>query len=162
VVTVSKSIAGMITGGGYLVNAASAGEYAGANGQRTNFGFNVKPNKSGTSLQGNINSIVRNGKRVYQIKGNAMTSLVTKVGTPGTASFEGKASIQDITDPLAPISIDGNATLRVTMTDWGEPGSKDAIGITVWNKAGGIWFASNWDGAKTVEQLLAGGNLVVR
>jgi hypothetical protein len=165
VVTVSKAIAGMITGGGYLVNSASNGQYAGAKGEKTNFGFNVRPNKTGNTLQGNINTIVRNAGRVYQIKGNSMTSLLTKVGTattPGTATFEGKASIQDITNPLLPTSVDGNATLRVTMSDAGEPGSKDQIGITVWNKAGGLWFSSNWDGAKTAEQLLGGGNLVVR
>ena len=28
--------------------------------------------------------------------------------------------------------------------------------------AGGLWFASNWSGTKTNEQLLAGGNLVIR
>jgi hypothetical protein len=165
VVTVSKPLPGMITGGGYLVNQNSGGQYAGAAGQKTNFGFNVKWNKSKTGLQGNINTIVRNGSKVYQIKGNSMTSLTTKVGTsttPGTATFEGKASIQDITNPLAPVSVDGNATLRVTMTDKGEPGSSDTIGITVWNKSGGLWFSSNWDNTKTIEQLLKGGNLQVR
>ena len=64
-------------------------------------------------------------------------------------------------NPLLPVSIDGNATLQVTMTDAGEPGSSDAVAITVWNKSGGIWFSSKWDGTKTVEQLLGGGNLVV-
>ena len=48
------------------------------------------------------------------------------------------------------------------MTDNGEPGSSDTIGITVWNKAGGLWLSSNWNGTKTVEQALAGGNLVVQ
>ena len=47
------------------------------------------------------------------------------------------------------------------MTDMGEPGSEDKIAITVWNKTGGLWFASNWDGTRTVEQTLAGGNLKV-
>ncbi len=62
----------------------------------------------------------------------------------------------------------GGATLQVTMSDWGEPGSKDKIGITVWSGSGGLWFSSNWTGAKTIEQLLGGadkpggGNLVVR
>jgi len=165
VVTVSKVVAGMITGGGYLVNSASAGQKLGASGEKTNFGFNVKPNKSGTGLQGNINTIVRNGGRLYQIKGNSMTSLVTRVASataPGTATFEGKANIQDITNPTLPISVDVNATLRVTMTDAGEPGSSDKIGVTVWNKNGGLWFSSNWSGTNTVEQLLRGGNLVVR
>jgi hypothetical protein len=158
-----------ITGGGYLNNTSSAGLYPGATGQRTNFGFNVKYNKSGTNLQGNINVIVRNNGRVYQIKGNSMTSLATQVCTatscptaasPSTATFNGKATIQDITDPVNPISIDGNATLQVTMTDFGSPAS-DKIGITVWNKSGGLWFASNWNGTQTAEQTLAGGNLSV-
>ena len=48
------------------------------------------------------------------------------------------------------------------MTDKGESGSADTTGVTVWNKSGGLWFSSNWNGIKTVEQLLAGGNLVVR
>ena len=130
----------------------------------------MKYNKGGTNLQGNMNTIVRNNGRVYQIKGNSMTSLsvmpsagcVQATSTsPCTATFNGKASIQDITDPLNPISIDGNATLQVTMTDKGEPGSSDSIGITVWNKSGGVWFSSNWNGTKTVEQLLGGGNTVV-
>ncbi|PYM06291.1 MAG: hypothetical protein DMD82_09150 [Candidatus Rokuibacteriota bacterium] len=164
VITVSKPLSDFITGGGYLLLTSSAGLYAGGAGTRNNFGFNVKYNKSNTNLQGNINTIVRNSGRVYQIKGNSMTSLsvnATSTST-GTAVFNGKASIQDITDPLSPIGIDGNATLQVTMTDAGEPGTDDKIGITVWNKAGGMWFSSKWDGTKTVEQLLAGGNLQVR
>jgi hypothetical protein len=159
-----------ITGGGYINNASSAGLYPGAAGQRTNFGFNVKYNKSGTNLQGNINVIVRNNGHTYQIKGNSMTSLAVQVCTasgcpsatsPSTATFNGKASIQDITDPNNPISIDGNATLQVTMHDYGSPGSNDTVGITVWNKAGGVWYASNWNGTSTVEQKLGGGDLSV-
>jgi hypothetical protein len=160
VITVSKPLNDFITGGGYLVMSNSSGEYPGAAGTKNNFGFNVKYNKSGKNLQGNINSIVRNGDRVYQIKGNAMTSLSVN-GTAKMAIFNGKANIQDITDPNNVIPIDGNATLQVTMTDNGEPGSSDKIGITVWNKSGGLWFSSNWNGTQTVEQTLSGGNLVV-
>ena len=163
VVTVSKPINSMITGGGFLVNQSSAGQMAGATGQRTNFGFNVKYNNAKTNLQGNINTIVRNGSKVYQIKGNSMTSLSTNTtSSPKAATFQGKASIQDITNPLNPVSVDGNATLKVTMSDYGEPGSSDKIGITVWNKSGGTWFSSKWSGTATLEQPLDGGNLVVR
>jgi hypothetical protein len=35
----------------------------------------------------------------------------------------------------------------------------DSIAITVLDKNGGLWFASNRDGIKTVEQTLDGGNL---
>jgi len=162
VVTVAKPLSSsFIAGGGYLLMTQAAGQYPGQPGSKNNVGFNVKYNKSGTNLQGNINSLVRNNGRVYQIKGNAITSLSTNPAT-GTATFNGKANIQDVTDPLSPISIDGNATLQVTMTDRGEPGNTDTIGITVWNKNGGLWFSSNWNGLRTIEQALAAGNLVVR
>ncbi len=48
------------------------------------------------------------------------------------------------------------------MTDRGEPGSKDTIAITVWLTTGALAFSSACNGTQTVEQLLAGGNLVVR
>jgi len=174
VVTVSKPLAtNFITGGGYLAMSISAGLFPGAPGTKNNFGFNVKYNKNATNLQGRINTIVRNGGRVFQIKGNSMTSLSVQPVVAGTnceapsaaspcrATFNGKASIQDVTNPLLPLAIDGNATLQVTMLDKGEPGGGDTIGITVWNKGGGLWFSSNWNGSKTVEQTLGGGNLVV-
>lgn len=96
-----------------------------------------------------------------------MTSLATDLTTTpthpfATATFNGKANIQDITNPVAPISVDGNATLQVQMTDKGEPGRDDTIAITVWNKSGGLLFSSNWSGTKTIEQLLGGGNLQMR
>jgi hypothetical protein len=47
------------------------------------------------------------------------------------------------------------------MTDEGDPGSNDMIGIVVYNKSGGVWFSSNWNGVSTVQQTLGGGNLVV-
>jgi hypothetical protein len=164
VITVSKAVPGSITGGGYLVMQSSAGLYPGGVGTKNNFGFNVK--NASNSPKGNINTIIRNSGRTYQIKGNAMTSLSINTVITGThpyptATFNGKANIQDITNPLAPISIDGNATLQVTMTDKGEPGSSDTIAITVWNKSGGLWFSSNWTGTQTIEQILGGGNLQV-
>jgi hypothetical protein len=167
VVTISQPpVAGSITGGGYLLMSTptkSAGLYPAGAGTKNNFGFNVQNSKSGP--KGNINTIIRNNGRVYQVKGNSMTSLtITDTSsTTGTAIFNGKASIQDITNPNAqPISIDGNATLQVSIVDNGEPGSNDTISITVWNKSGGLWFTSNWNGTTYVQQTLGGGNLQVR
>jgi VCBS repeat-containing protein len=167
VVTVSKPIPGLVTGGGYLLMSSSGGQYPGEAGTKNNFGFNVKLDSKTRSPKGNINIIVRNGGRVYQLKGNAMTSLaIDNAVTTGhpfpTAVFNGKANIQDITNPLAPMPIDGNATLQVVMTDKGEPGAADSIAITLWDKNGGLWFASNWNSTKTIEQTLGGGNLQIR
>ena len=166
VVTVSKPLASMITGGGHLVNATSSGRYAGDAGKKTNFGFNVKYDKKQVNLKGSVNTIVRSGGRVYQIKGTAMTSLATQPAasttSPATARFTGKASIRDITSPRVPIDVDGGATLQLAMTDWGEPGARDTIAIIVWDKSGAVAFSSASNGSTTVEQQLAGGNLVVR
>lgn len=90
---------------------------------------------------------------------------MTKVGTgstPGTGSFSGKATISDITDPAAPVAVSGNNSLQVTLTDKGEPGSSDTICITLWDKSGKLWFSGSWNGTKTVEQTLGGGNVAVR
>jgi hypothetical protein len=159
VITVSKPIQNSITGGGYLINESSAGIFAGDSGLKTNFGFNVKFNKKLTNLQGHVNIIIRQGDRVYQIKTNATRSLVADP-TTSEATFISKANLTDITDPLAPISIAGNLTLVATLTDLGEPGSSDSIGITLWNR-NALWFSSNWTGNKTIEQILGGGNLVI-
>jgi hypothetical protein len=164
VVTVSKPVSSFITGGGYLVMSASAGQIAGTPGTKNNFGFNVKYNKGGTNLQGAVNIIVRSGGRVYQIKSTAIDTLGTNA-TTGSAEFTSKANITDVTDPLNPISIagSGDTRLKMSLKDNGEPGRNDNIAITVWNsRDGGLWFSSAWDGVKTVPQLLAGGNLSVR
>ncbi|MCK5217385.1 MAG: PKD domain-containing protein, partial [Methanosarcinales archaeon] len=159
IVTISKPLDDFITGGGYLIMTNSSGLYPADAGTKANFGFNVKYNKKGTNLKGRVNIIIRNGDRVYQIKSNAINQLSVD---STNATFDSKANIQDITDPLNPISIDGNAALQMTLTDNGEPGSSDSIAITLWNKNGGLWYSSNWDGIKTIEQNLDGGNLVVK
>src|SRR5438034_6934318 len=184
VVTISQVGAGMITGGGYLVMQNSGGTIAGDPGTKDNFGFNVKHSKNG-NLQGNINTIVRRQEsdgiqHVYQIKGNSMTALAVyqrvnnvwvsgctgaTATSPCKAQFNGKASIQDITNPVVPLSVpgSGNSALQFNMTDYGSPGSSDTVGITLWNGSGGIWFSTNWVGSPpaTVEQVLSGGNLEV-
>jgi hypothetical protein len=156
--------AGSITGGGYLVMQRSTGQYPGGIGTKNNFGFNVQNTRNG--VKGNINTIIRNNGRAYQVKGNSMTSLtvnttINQQHPYPTATFNGKSNVQDITDPLNPISLEGNATLQVTMTDRGEPGANDSIGIAVWGHSGTLLFSSNWDGTQTVEQTVGAGNLQV-
>ncbi|MEM4532004.1 MAG: MBG domain-containing protein, partial [Thermofilaceae archaeon] len=158
-VEVAKPLESFITGGGWVDGSGSQGMYAADPGSHVNFGFNVKYNKRMTNLQGQATIVVRSGGRVYLVKSNAIQSLTvdpwTAKKTTGTAQFTSKASIQDITDPLNPIPIDGNATLILTMTDRGEPGSQDSIAIAVYNKQGGLWFSTG--GEKTLQ----GGNLAV-
>jgi hypothetical protein len=142
---------------------SSVGQYAGTPGTKTNFGFNVKYNKSGRKLQGKLNLIFRSGGHKYQVKGNAMRTLAVNDANedPRTAVYTGKANLADITDLDNPISLGGNLTIQVKLTDQGEPGNEDTIGFTVSDSDGLILFSSNWDGTQTAEQLLGGGNLIV-
>jgi hypothetical protein len=185
VVTVALPLAtSFITGGGYLFNPINAaGRYAPDAGLKTNFGFNVKYNKSGTNLQGNVNVIFRRGGRTYQIKSNQLTSLgvqyckSTSTGqactaTPSApcatdatatcpimATFQGKANLNDVTVSGAPVSLGGNLSLQMSLTDKGEPGSSDSMAISVYDGSA-LLFSSQWDGTKTVEKILNGGNIV--
>jgi large repetitive protein len=174
VIEVADPTGQFITGGGYLVESKSAGSNAAANPSKMNFGFNVHYNNKGTNTQGHVNIIYRNGGRVYQIKTTAVdtfgTAYRTSTGTSctgpatatcwGIASWSSKANLTDVTNPNAPVSIGGGLSLQMSMTDKGEPGKDDTIAVTLWNGST-LVFSSNWDGAKTPEQLLGGGNLVV-
>jgi hypothetical protein len=88
-----------------------------------------------------------------------MRSLVADPET-NEAIFISKANLVDITDPNNPVSIAGNLSLLISLTDSGDSQDPDSIGITLWN-GNELWFSSNWTGTETIEQLLAGGNLVI-
>jgi hypothetical protein len=166
VVTVYKPVGDFITGGGYILPTSSAGTYAADPGLKTNFGFNVGYNKSGKNIHGNMNIIFRKTVggivHTFQIKANAMTSLGVDISNPAAqvAMFVSKANLKDITNPLAPVSLGGNLTLQVNLTDKGEPGSSDQIAISLYDGST-LLYSSNWTGSATSEILLSGGNLVV-
>ncbi|MEN8223977.1 MAG: M6 family metalloprotease domain-containing protein [Bacteroidota bacterium] len=166
IVTVAKPLPNFVTGGGYITLVNPAGMVAGDVGSKNNFGFNVRFNKNGTNLRGKVNTIIRktelDGIHTYQIKGNKINSLAVLPDLlGGEATINCKASIEDITDPLYPVSLEGNASMQINMDDNGEPGSNDLIAITIWDKWGGLWYASNWTGTITIQQFLDGGNLNV-
>ena len=168
VVNVYQPVGDFITGGGYIINPSNtAGTYAGTPGLKTNFGFNVKYNKTGKNLQGNMNFIFRRlvsgVVRTYQIKSNAMTSLGVDISNLAAqkAVFVSKANLTDITNPLAPVSLGGGLVMQVNMTDKGEPGSSDQIAISLYDGST-LLFSNNWTGTSTAELVLGGGNLVVK
>ena len=173
VVTVYQPNGDFITGGGYIVPTLSVGTKNSDVGAKTNFGFNVKFNKSGTNLQGNMNIIFRRTEggiqHIYQIKANSMVSLGVNATNPKrqTANYVSKTNITDITNPLLPLSLGGNKFLYVNMIDNGEPGSKDSISVVLVDGSAdptvlaNIIYSSNWVSNKTQMMNLSGGNLVV-
>jgi len=169
-----------VSASGSVEGTASSGLLPAALGSKMHFGLNVKYNKSGTNLQGSAFVIVRStmaapgdtcpadvdGYHVYRFKSNSITTVTTQPsGTAATSSVLGNASIIDITSngtSTCAYSIDGGATLQITMTDRGSTG--DSIGITVWqaaNKGGGLWFSTNWVNGKTAELPTTNGNVSV-
>jgi hypothetical protein len=122
----------------------------------------VKYNKSNKNLQGNLNIIYRAGTKVYQVKATSMSSLSINTTNPCSrrATFTSKANLIDISNPALPISIYGGITLQVNMTDNGDPGTNDKIGITLLN-GNNLVYSSNWVNTQTIEQLLNSGNLEV-
>jgi hypothetical protein len=174
VIEVARPDGSFITGGGYTGVTIPGGSYGADVPSRVNYGFNVKYNKNNKNLQGHANIIFRAGGRIYQIKANAMDSLGVALktsagascnGSPSTtcwgiAEFRSKANLADVTDPANPDPKLGNLTLQMTISDKGEPGGTDTVGVTLWN-GNTLLFSSQWNGAKTVEQQIQGGNLVV-
>ena len=175
VVTVSKPLNAFITGGGFIGLENSGGVMGGDKGSRNHFGSSLKLNTTKTSLRGpmklqfrrTVNEVVR----TYQIKGSKMTFLSVQPASftaMGTASFYVMGSIQDITDPLLPVTVEGNAIVQLAMTDFGDPGGTatdpiaDRIGITIRTTLGGVWYSSKSDGKNTLEQNLDGGNLRIK
>jgi hypothetical protein len=138
-----------------------------------NFGFNVNY-KNMKSLQGHVNIVFRSNGHTYQIKSTALDSLGIALKTSngkacsgppsstcfGVTDFRSKANLTDVTNSNAPVSLGGNLTLQVTMTDRGEPGLSDTIAVTLWNGSK-LLFSSEWRGSKTLEKILNGGNLAV-
>ena len=166
IVEVAQPNGSFITGGGYLSvgsasgSIAAGGSYAADSGSKANFGFNVTY-KNAKNAQGHASIVFRKGGHVYQIKSTAVSSLgITQKNTFSLADFRSKANLFDITDPNAPVTLGSNLTLQITLTDKGNPGTNDSLGITLWD-GNTLLFSSAWKGGKTQELPLAGGNLVI-
>ncbi|WP_394345766.1 MBG domain-containing protein [Flaviaesturariibacter aridisoli] len=174
VVTIYKPVGDFITGGGHIVPDKSVGTYKSDAGTKANFGFNVKYTKKGTSLQGNMNIVFRrtesDGLHTYQIKANSLQTLGVNISNPGrqTAQFSSKATLTDVTNPLAPVAKGGNKMLYVNMIDRGDPGNSDSISIVLAEcnvdpgVLANVLYSSEWIANKHGQKELRGGNLVVK
>jgi hypothetical protein len=93
----------------------------------------------------------------YQIKSNAIDNLTADL-EGGAAVFQSKGTLQDVTNPLAPVSSAGNLLIQTHVLD----GNPDRIGFTLRNSSGQLLYASAWNGASAAFMDLIGGNVVVR
>ena len=115
---------------------------------------------------GQLNVVLRrtqaDGVHLYHVGAWSITSLQTDRAT-GRATIVATARVRDVTKPFRPIVLDTRATVRITLHDNGRSRALlDRLGITVWNSSNQLWFSSNWDGTKTVDQTIALGDVRVQ
>jgi len=173
-VTIAKPVAGgLITGGGEMDNASSAGFVKGAAGNLSDYNFYVQYNKSLTNPQGGVNITVRSFNdrfgnptltlHTYNLKSNAISVLAT---TSQDAQFSGKANISEAMADGTVQSIEGNCTMQLDIYDgfdnkFVSPSTTDQLAVTVYRNGGGIWFSNNWNGTRTVRKNIVSGVLSV-
>jgi hypothetical protein len=171
ILTASYPTTDFVTGGGFVIpmNTTSNGANAGV---KNNFGFNMKYNSKMTNLQGNFNSIIRKGDKVYQFKSNNPNSLTVAGTTTKTASlYYGSVVIQQIDDYGNVLWSQGANTAVIQVIDNGEPGASsaqtpDQIQIVIRDKNGVIWYTNippaYVNNNPAYLQNLGGGNIQVR
>ncbi len=142
-ITVSSKSDGFVTGGGFIIPSNATGTIGlGANGLRTNFGFNIKYNKSGTNLQGNWNTIMRTSTGLWQVKSSKPTYLFITKMSATSYKADMVFSAANIKNLNTGVSY-GTGTINVTVYDNGEPGSGvDQIFIKVTDGAT-IYYTSS-------------------
>jgi hypothetical protein len=160
IVTVSKPIAGgYIVGGGQVGNTNSSGYLKGAFDMNTCYQFDIQYTKSGTNPKGKTNIMVKSYNKVdgtldtklhtYLITTNAISLL--NVGTPNaTGTFSAKANLVEQLEDLSTVAIEGGATFQMIAF---QKACNQQIAITLYRKAGGVWFSSNWSASSAKTDL---------
>lgn len=168
IVTVSKPIpGGYMVGGGRIENISSSGYVRGKSGLNTDFQADITYTKSGTNPKGKANVLVRSYYKpdgmldselhTYIIATSAISSL--NVSSPtATATFSAKANLYEQMTDLSLVQIEGGSTFEMVIY---QNGCDHKVAITLYRKAGGIWYSSNWNGTATIQQKLNGGEASV-
>jgi hypothetical protein len=136
-----------VTGGGAAGGAA--------------FNVNLQYDKNDV-VKGAFTYAYASGGRQYEIAANAVASLaIRRTAGGGAAAIVGTATLRDVTNASSPVVVDDAAPLLVTLTDAGEPSSRDSIAVTLLKKDGGLWLATGFDGVRASEAPLTSGNIAV-
>ncbi|MFA1771323.1 YDG domain-containing protein [Rufibacter glacialis] len=162
IITVSKPVpGGFIVGGSQMTNKNSNGYLKGQEGMNTDYQFDIQYTKSGTSPKGKAKVMIRSYYKpdgtldsklhTYLITTNAIATLnITKAPDgSATGNFSAKANIVEQLDDLSIVAIEGGSTFQMEAY---QRNCDQQVAITLFRKAGGIWFSSNWTGSNTVKQ----------
>jgi trimeric autotransporter adhesin len=158
-VTIAKPLAGgSIVGAGEVSNESSSGYIKGVPDKVTTFEFDMTYTKSGSNPKGK-NSIcvlsyckpdgtLDSKIHCYWIQSTAISllSIVQGGSTGATADFSSKANLYEQMPDLSLVLIEGGAALQMQAY---QRCFDQQIAITLYRRAGGIWFSSNWVSVKT-------------
>ena len=169
--------ANSLSGGGRLLNSDNlpypANGYLGLNSLGSEFGAQVKYNKSGTNPQGQVIVYIRSCNNrdgsvdslcdpgrpatwhTYLIKSNSISEL-SLVG--GSASFGSKTNVYELLPDGSKVGMDGGGTMQILFTPYGQPipggmfvgtnatctNQMGCAAITAYKSAGGVWYSSAW------------------
>lgn len=98
--------------------------------------------------------------RTYRIKNESAESRVIDAKT-GKASFVGKAQLTDETLTGRAGKAASNLNFEMKLTDDARVRGRDTISFTLKDQSNRLVFSSCVEGSLSIEQLIAGGNVVV-
>jgi hypothetical protein len=161
-VLVFDGIQQTITGGGTLQMIASGGQYPALGSRKLNFGFNADSGKGNQGPGGDLTIVydAADGTKLYQIKVQTIVSIATATptGADPIAEFTGRGDLVDITDDANPLPVLTDVIVQVEASD----GSPDTFAASVWDAAGQLLFATNWNVYELVRQEPSGGNIDIK
>jgi hypothetical protein len=173
IITISKPVAGgyMVTGG-KVKNINSSGYIKGHPGKRTDFQTDITFTKSGTNPKGKATVLIRSYYksdgtlgdylRTYEINTNAIASLnVGSIPKPVSATFSAKANLVEYLPNGTTVAIEGGSTFNMVVYKNATGACDQEVAITLYRKAGGVWFSSNWSGTETALQDLSEGEVSI-
>jgi sugar lactone lactonase YvrE len=89
------------------------------------------------------------------------TSITSSHPFP-TAALTGAATLSDVTNSKAPVTLDANALFQVTMTDRSNKAGADSVGLTLRLSDGTLCLAAGWNGVATQEEPLQKGHINIK
>jgi len=136
-----------VTGGGWIEDTE---------GNKGNFGFNVKYKKNGLP-KGKAIYVYREGDFVFIVKSNAWTGMAIDTEN-NHAFFEAKCTVKKINSITGVIVWEeGNYKLRIDVWDQSKDGKSDVFQIRVYDKIGLIYHEAGFN----PYGYLQGGNIVI-
>ena len=147
VLVIYKPTGDFVTGGGWIEDTE---------GNKGNFGFNIKYKKNGLP-KGQAIYVYREGDFIFIVKANAWIGMAID-HDDNHAFFEAKCNIKQINSTTGEIVWEkGNYRLRIDVWDHSKDGKNDVFQIRVYDKIGLVYHEAGFE----PYGFLQGGNIVI-